>query len=427
MGSHEPSSSSSTNGGKKSSFRRKVFSGIKGKKGDEMPEVKKQKKRKAFKMKKKVFRSSDPLLSVFMWGVHQSVEQLTHCTIPPLLLDTDFKAFSKISIENYNFNSDNMTGKFKFKEYCPIVFKNLRDRFGVKEALFNQALSSCEPYYEAQGDALKEKERGHKYFYSKDNKFVVKIFHSEEVEFMHSILNVYYNYAVEKAGQTLLPQYLAMYKITVSSIEYHMIVMKNVFAVNLRIHKKYDLKGSKVDRAATDKDPTLKDCDFLNEDMKIRVGEEKRKHILAMLESDVQFLSQLKIMDYSLLLGTHNVAQGHEEREMDEEHSSSDDLLDGEEFNNNKDSDVPMEIEEEEEEVEDQIYENGYTYFSDPAISNKEVYCFGLIDVLTKYNATKRAAHTAKTMKHGSGAEISTVRPESYSKRFLEFMSNAFV
>ena len=50
-------------------------------------------------------------------------------------------------------------------------------------------------------------------------------------------------------------------------MEYHMIVMKNVFAHNLKIHKKYDLKGSKVDRAATDKDPTLKDCDFLNEDV----------------------------------------------------------------------------------------------------------------------------------------------------------------
>ena len=53
----------------------------------------------------------------------------------------------------------------------------------------------------------------------------------------------------------------------VSNMEYHMIVMKNVFAHNLKIHKKYDLKGSKVDRAATDKDPTLKDCDFLNEDV----------------------------------------------------------------------------------------------------------------------------------------------------------------
>ena len=57
----------------------------------------------------------------------------------------------QISIENYNFNSDNMTGKFKFKEYCPLVFKNLRERFGVKDDVFNQTLSSCEPYYEVSG------------------------------------------------------------------------------------------------------------------------------------------------------------------------------------------------------------------------------------------------------------------------------------
>ena len=47
----------------------------------------------------------------------------------------------------------------------------------------------------------------------------------------------------------------------------------------------------------------------------------------------------------------------------------------------------------------------------------------GLIDVLTNYGARKRAAHAAKTMKHGAGAEISTVRPEQYSRRFLEFLS----
>lgn len=393
--------------------------------GEEMPEVKKQKKRKAFKMKKKVFRASDPLLSVFMWGVHQSVEQLTHCTLPKLLLDTDFKAFSKISIENTNFNSDNMTGKFKFKEYCPLVFRNLRERFCVKDNIFNQALSATEPYFESQGDEVKEKERGHKFFYSKDNKFVVKLFHSEEVEFMHSILNDYYNYAVEKEGQTLLPQYLAMYKITISGAEHHMIVMKNVFAANHRLHKKYDLKGSTVDREATDKDHARKDGDFLKEEMKIKIGEQKRAEVLEMLESDTKFLSQLKIMDYSLLLGVHNVAQGIEEQEVEEEHSSSDDLLDGDEVttNNKPDSDAPMEDDEEDEEVTC----NGYTYTTHESVTVKEVYCIGLIDVLTKYNASKRAAHTAKTMKHGAGAEISTVKPEQYARRFLEFMSNAFV
>ena len=43
--------------------------------------------------------------------------------------------------------------------------------------------------------------------------------------------------------------------------------------------------------------------------MRIKVGDEKRAEIMSMLESDVKFLAQLKIMDYSLLLGVHNVAQ----------------------------------------------------------------------------------------------------------------------
>lgn len=34
----------------------------------------------------------------------------------------------------------------------------------------------------------------------------------------------------------------------------------------------------------------------------------------------------------------------------------------------------------------------------------------------------KRTAQAAKTMKHGAGAEISTVHPEQYAKRFLEFV-----
>eukprot|EP00116_Pleurobrachia_bachei_P016065 sb/3476327/ len=84
----------------------------------------------------------------------------------------------KVSIENSNFNSDNMIGKFKFKEYCPLVFRNLRERFAVKEEVFNQALSANEPYYEERGES--QKERSSKFFFSKDNRFVIKLFHTEE-------------------------------------------------------------------------------------------------------------------------------------------------------------------------------------------------------------------------------------------------------
>lgn len=83
----------------------------------------------------------------------------------------------------------------------------------------------------------------------------------------------------------------------------------------------------------------------------------------------------------------------------------------------------------------------------------------GLIDVLTQYDTKKKAAHAAKTVKHGvrnhapimhlctyiyyyyyycilsiemniicfqAGAEISTVHPEQYAKRFRDFISTIF-
>ena len=51
-----------------------------------------------------------------------------------------------------------------------------------------------------------------------------------------------------------------------------------------------------------------------------------------------------------------------------------------------------------------------------------EIYFVALIDILTHYGVKKRTAQAAKTVKHGAGAEISTVKPDQYSRRFLEFV-----
>ena len=54
-----------------------------------------------------------------------------------------------------------------------------------------------------------------------------------------------------------------------------------------------------------------------------------------------------------------------------------------------------------------------------------EMYFMALIDILTDYGVKKRTAQAAKTMKHGAGAEISTVPPDQYARRFLDFMRRA--
>ncbi len=45
-----------------------------------------------------------------------------------------------------------------------------------------------------------------------------------------------------------------MYRLTVNNAETYWIVMRNVFSSEFKVHLKFDLKGSTVDRAASDKE-----------------------------------------------------------------------------------------------------------------------------------------------------------------------------
>lgn len=178
--------------------------------------------------------------------------------------------------------------------------------------------------------------------------------------------------------------------------------------------------------------PTFKDNDFLNEGQKLHVGEESKKNFLEKLKRDVEFLAQLKIMDYSLLVGIHDVDRAEqeemevEERAEDEEcendgvggallcsygtpPDSPGNLLSAPRFFGPGEFDPSVDV---------------YAMKSHESAPKKEVYFMAIIDILTPYDAKKKAAHAAKTVKHGAGAEISTVNPEQYSKRFNEFMSN---
>lgn len=97
-------------------------------------------------------------------------------------------------------------------------------------------------------------------------------------------------------GKTLLPQYLAMYRITVDNVETYMVVIRNAFSSHIKIHKKYDLKGSTVDREASQKErekdePTYKDNDFLHDKCKIHIGEDAKGKLMDTLGKSLSHAS----------------------------------------------------------------------------------------------------------------------------------------
>ncbi|GAA6080301.1 phosphatidylinositol 5-phosphate 4-kinase type-2 gamma isoform X1 [Tachysurus ichikawai] len=64
----------------------------------------KSKKKHFVHQKVEVFRASDPVLSVFMWGINHTVSDMLHVPAPVMLLPDDFKANSKIKVNYHLFN-----------------------------------------------------------------------------------------------------------------------------------------------------------------------------------------------------------------------------------------------------------------------------------------------------------------------------------
>jgi len=411
-------------------------------------------KTKRFKVKhpkRKIFRSSDPLLSVFMWGVNHSVRELQHVNVPVMLMPDDFRAFSKIKVDNHAFNKENMPSHFKVKEYCPLVFRNLRERFGIDDMDFlHSLLKSPKPI-----EPLKS--GGANFYLSHDRMYVIKTLTTEEVEEMHSFLKQYHPYIVDRHAKSLLPQYLAMFRLTVDNVETYLVVIRNVFSTHLKVHKKFDLKGSTVDREASDKErekplPTLKDNDFLVCGEKIRIGEEGKDALLETLTADVEFLTRLNIMDYSLLLGVHDRDRALEdaldleasmEGETEEDSGQEYDSAGSQPMQALTPPDSPGSIRNQSMECHRNSRNPSGQFnhradgaridldkdiYAIPSNCNNQklIYFLSIVDVLTHYGVKKAAAKAAKTMKYGSSVDgISTAEPEQYAKRFLAFMADA--
>jgi len=90
--------------------------------------------------------------------------------------------------------------------------------------------------------------------------------------------------------------------------------MNNVLPTSIKIHEKYDLKGFLSDKRKASvtelskESPTLRDFDFVIKHPKgLFLEPEDLEVLMQRLKQDCKVLESFNIMDYSLLLGVHNL------------------------------------------------------------------------------------------------------------------------
>mmetsp|Transcript_11838 Transcript_11838/g.28978 ORF Transcript_11838/g.28978 Transcript_11838/m.28978 type:complete len:733 (-) Transcript_11838:180-2378(-) len=330
-------------------------------------------------------------------------------------------------------------GSFKFKDYAPAIFKNLRDIFGIDAADYMVALCNTR----SDGvNALRimgtPGKSGSLFFFSHDMRFIVKTLPKREAHLLREILPNYYQHVKQNPG-TYLPRFYGLHR---WAPEYgrrkvRFVVMNNVFATNLAIHKRFDLKGSKLGRNASQHEKSkghraiLKDLDCLEQNFKIRLGPARKKAFLDQIRSDCHLLMSLKIMDFSLLLGMHDRKQEVQTLRPDGsvlQHVGSTNSFKGaappslSRSASDKAGDVsprygPNEL--------PGVGPGGYnprgvegeTPDGQPT---DERYYMGIIDILMLYTRRKKMERVWKTMAGGEG--VSSQPPAKYAIRFCNFL-----
>lgn len=122
--------------------------------------------------------------------------------------------------------------------------------------------------------------------------------------------------------RTLLPKFFGLYCLQTSNGKnIRLVVMNNLLPSDVNMHLKYDLKGSTFKRKASKaerakKSPTFKDLDFMEHHPNgIFLEAETYSALIKTIQRDCTVLESFKIMDYSLLVGVHNLDLSSKEKQ----------------------------------------------------------------------------------------------------------------
>ncbi|WCJ18292.1 Phosphatidylinositol-4-phosphate 5-kinase family protein [Euphorbia peplus] len=355
---------------------------------------------------------------------------------------------------------------FYWKDYCPMVFRNLREMFKLDAA--DYMMSICGD--DGLRDFSSPGKSGSIFYLSHDDRFVIKTLKKSELKFFLRMLPNYYDH-VGKHENTLITKFFGVHRIKLrGGRKVRFVVMGNMFCTELRIHKRYDLKGSSQGRFTdTDKieaNTTLKDLDLSYEFLMDKM---LRESLFKQLSEDCMFLQSQQIIDYSLLLGLHFRAPEQlkailESADSMPNHENSDDVVSSQgdplipaglllvthepssvntapgphirgntlraysvgakevdlilpgtarlrvQLGVNMPAQASRKLRQEVDSMEVELFE----------VYDVVLY-MGIIDILQEYNMRKKVEHACKSFKFDP-CTISAVEPKLYADRFLKFL-----
>ncbi|XP_073419160.1 phosphatidylinositol 4-phosphate 5-kinase type-1 gamma isoform X2 [Dendrobates tinctorius] len=311
---------------------------------------------------------------------------------------------------------------FRFKTYAPVAFRYFRELFGIRPDDYLYSLCN-EPLIELSNPGAS----GSLFYVTSDDEFIIKTVMHKEAEFLQKLLPGYYM-NLNQNPRTLLPKFYGLYCVQSGGKNIRVVVMNNILPRVVRMHYKYDLKGSTYKRRASKKErekrsPTYKDLDFIQDSPEgLLLDNDTFSALVKTMQRDCLVLESFKIMDYSLLLGVHNIEQQEKEKQTDGAQSQADEkrpVAQKALYSTAMESIQGGAAHGESIDTDD-------TMGGIPAVNGKGEHLLlyiGIIDILQSYRLIKKLEHTWKALVH-DGDTVSVHRPSFYAERFFKFMTN---
>jgi len=365
---------------------------------------------------------TNQLMGSIQLGIQASIGGLAKYPDRDLLMQD----FMKVETTQFSKHGSKQTpahsyADFTFRTYAPVAFRYFRELFGIQPEDFMMSICN-EPMRELSNPGAS----GSIFYLTRDDEFILKTVSMKEAEFLQKLLPGYYM-NLQQNPRTTLPKFFGMFCYQCNQKNIRLVVMNNLLPSIVKMHLKFDLKGSTYKRKASKHEreknsPTFKDLDFLELLPEgLLLEPDTYTAIVKTMSRDCRVLESFKIMDYSLLVGIHNLDLAAREREEEAASEGTEQIA------TKKDRLVAhstamesIQATSDPVDIPGELPPGGI-----PARNHKGerlLLFVGIIDILQSYRLIKKLEHTFKAMIH-DGDTVSVHRPGFYAERFLNFMS----